>query len=149
MARKTRFVGTRLMRSAPPAGFGIDFLLDDDMAIVAEVVFDDSKEGDRGILHGGAIATVLDEAMGAVAYENGKPGYTVTMTYNYKSHIPLHAPVAIRAWVEKIEGKKVFTACTATLADGTLAVDGTGLFIASEKLKKHLDAKANEIIENE
>ncbi|MEL6524874.1 MAG: PaaI family thioesterase [Chloroflexota bacterium] len=144
MARKTRFVGTKLMRNAPPAGFGIDFLVNDDMEIVADVTFDESKEGDKGILHGGAIATVLDEAMGAVAYENGKPGYTATMTYNYRSHIPLYETVAIRAWIEKIDGKKVFAACTATLTDGTLAVDGTGLFIASEKLKQHLDAKASE-----
>lgn len=141
--RKTRFVGTNLMRTAPPAGFGIDFMVDDDDAIVATVTFDESKEGDKGILHGGAIAAVLDEAMGAAAYEYGQPGYTVTMTYNYASHIPLHEDVHIKAWIEKVEGKKVFAACSAQLVDGTEAVNGTGLFIASAKLKKHLDARAN------
>ena len=141
MARISRFTGTNFMHRQPPYGFGVRFSVKDDHSVFADVAFDASKEGGKGIVHGGAVAAVLDEAMGAAAYEAGQPGYTVTMTYNYQSHIPLYETSHIRAWVAKIEGKKIFTACDVTLPDGTVAVTGNGLFIASEKLKAQIDSK--------
>jgi acyl-coenzyme A thioesterase PaaI-like protein len=138
MARIARFTGTRFMTSPTPAGFGIRFRVADDNSVYVTVVFDESKEGGRGILHGGAIAAVLDEAMGTAAGENGTPGYTVTMTYNYKAHISLNEEITVRAWVERVEGRKVFAECEAKLPDGTVAVTGNGLFIQSDVLKKAL-----------
>jgi acyl-coenzyme A thioesterase PaaI-like protein len=140
MPRIARFTGTKFMTSPTPVGFGIRFTVADDNSVFAVIHFDDSKEGGQGILHGGAIAAVLDEAMGTAAGENGTPGYTVTMTYNYKSHIPLHQEVTVRGWIERVEGRKVFAACEAKLADGTIAVTGSGIFIQSELLKKQLEA---------
>ena len=140
MSRISRFKGTNFMCRESPYGFGIRFMVNDDKSIFAKITFDEHKEGGQGILHGGAISAVLDEAMGTAAFERGKPGYTATMTYNYHSHIPLFQEVTIRAWVEKIEGKKVFAACETILTDGTIAVTGTGLFIASEKLKREVES---------
>lgn len=139
-AKISTFTGTQFMCSPPPVGFGIRFSVAEDKSIYATVVFDKSKEGGAGILHGGAIAAVLDEAMGVAAYESGQAGYTVTMTYNYKTHIPLNQPIIIRAWVEKIEGRKVFAMCAATLKNNTVAVDGHGIFVASNTLQNQLES---------
>ena len=139
MPRLARFTGTKFITSSTPIGFGIRFSVDDDNSVYATISFDKSKEGGQGIVHGGAIAAVLDEAMGTAAGENGTPGYTVTMTYNYKSHIPLNQEVMVRGWVERVEGRKVFAACEAKLLDGTIAVTGSGIFIQSELLKKQLE----------
>lgn len=136
MARISRFPGTKFMHRDPPSGFGIRFLVNEDNSIFVKVVFDESKEGGKGILHGGAIAAVLDEAMGTAAFEAASAGYTATMSYSYASHIPLYEEVTIRAWVAKVEGKKIHTECEAVLADGTVAVTGNGLFIASKKLQE-------------
>jgi acyl-coenzyme A thioesterase PaaI-like protein len=135
MARISRFTGTNFLCKASPYGFGIRFYVAEDKSVFVTTQFDEHKQGGQGILHGGAIAAVLDEAMGTAAFEAGSPGYTATMTYNYKSHIPLNQDVTIRAWIEKQEAKKVFAACEAVLADGTVAVTGTALFIASDQLK--------------
>ncbi len=140
MSRISQFTGTNFMNRQSPYGFGIRFHVNDDKSVFADVIFDESKEGGKGILHGGAIAAVLDEAMGTAAYESGKAGYTATMTYNYHTHIPLYQEVHIRAWVEKIEGKKIFAACEALLGDSSPAVTGTGLFIASDSLQKVIEA---------
>lgn len=140
MPRVSHFRGTSFMTEQSPYGFGIRFMVEDDQTIFAEVVFDKSKEGGNGIVHGGAIAAVLDEAMGVAAYEAGQPGYTVTMTYNYRSHILIGEKIIITAQVDKIEGRKVFASCKAALLDGTIAVDGIGLFIFSDVLKAELDA---------
>lgn len=140
MKRLTRFSGTNFILGAIPAGFGLQFYVDDSGIISATHVFDVSKQGAPGILHGGAIAAVLDEAMGAAAYEAGFPGYTVTMTYNYRSHIPLGQPIELAAWVDRVENeRKIYALCSATLPDGTIAVEGSGLFIYSAELKQALD----------
>jgi len=140
----SRFPGTNFIGGALPAGFAIRFRVADDQSIYANVVFEESKQGANGILHGGAIAAVLDEAMGAAAFERGKLGYTVTMTYNYKTHIPLHQEIQIRAWIEKIEGRKIFAACDATLPDGRIAVNGTGIFIFSQDLWDQMCARSTD-----
>lgn len=139
--RFSRFPGTNFIGGALPAGFGIRYFVEEDQSILARVVFDESKQGADGILHGGAIAAVLDEAMGAAAFELDKIGYTVTMTYNYKSHIPLHQEILIRAWVEKIDGRKIFAACSAALPDGSIAVEGTGIFVFSQQLSDQMRSR--------
>lgn len=139
----SRFPGTNFMTRPAPEGFGVRFRVADDKSIYANIVFDESKQGDVGILHGGAIAAVLDEAMGVAAYEHGHAGYTVSMTYNYKKHIPLQEPITVKARVDTVEGRKIFASCEAYLPDGAVAVDGSGVFIASKKLQKHLDANAH------
>lgn len=139
MPRTSRFTGTNFMCNPPPEGFGVRFKVADDDSVFAEIIFDESKQGGHGILHGGAIAAVLDEAMGAAAFEAGHGGYTITMTYNYKQHIPLGQTITVRARVDKIEDeRKVFASCEALLPDGSIAVDGTGLFIVSKKLQAML-----------
>jgi acyl-coenzyme A thioesterase PaaI-like protein len=140
MPRISRFTGTNFLCKESPSGFGIRFYVAEDNSVFVTTQFDKHKEGGHSILHGGAIAAVLDEAMGTAAFEAGSPGYTATMTYNYKLHIPLYQEVTIRAWVDKQEGKKVYTACEARLIDGTVAVTGTGLFIASETLKQQIES---------
>jgi acyl-coenzyme A thioesterase PaaI-like protein len=139
--RRSNFPGTRFLSRPAPAGFGMEFYVRDDKSIYAEIIFDESKEGGSGILHGGAIAAVLDEAMGVAAYEAGHAGYTVTLTCNYKKHIPLGKRITIRARVDTIEGRRVFASCEALLPDGEIAVDATGIFIRSETLQRRIDER--------
>lgn len=139
MGQTSKFPGTNFMNRESPYGFGIKFLVSEDKTISAKVVFDEHKQGGPGILHGGAIAAVLDEAMGNATFEYGKGGFTATMTINYHKPIPLFQEVTIRAWIEKSDGKKVYALCEALLEDGSLAVSGTGLFIESEMLQLEIE----------
>jgi acyl-coenzyme A thioesterase PaaI-like protein len=138
MGQISRFPGTNFMGRKSPYGFGIVFSVEEDKTITTKVIFDEHKQGGPGILHGGAIAAVLDEAMGVATFEYGKGGFTATMTINYHQPIPLFQEVTVRAWIEKSEGKKVFAACETLLEDGSLAVSGTGLFIESEILQQRI-----------
>lgn len=139
MTRISKFSGTNFMTRQTPYGFGIRFSVNADKSVFARVTFDESKQGGFGILHGGAISAVLDEAMGTAAYESDAAGYTVHMAYQFASHIPLYQEILIQASVTKIDGKKVYVECSATLADGTVAVSGEGLFIASATLQAMLN----------
>jgi uncharacterized protein (TIGR00369 family) len=148
MGQITQFPGTNFMNRESPYGFGICFSVNEDKSITAKVTFDEHKQGGPGILHGGAIAAVLDEAMGVAAFEHGKGGFTATMTINYHRPIPLFHKVTVRAWIEKSEGKKVYAVCETFLEDGSLAASGTGLFIESEMLQleimKYMTSQQND-----
>jgi acyl-coenzyme A thioesterase PaaI-like protein len=144
MAKATKFYSTNFTGRESPYGFGFEMSVEEDKTICGTVVFDEHKQGAPGLLHGGASAAVLDEAMGAAVFEYGKAGFTASMTINYHKPIPLFQEVTIRAWVEKSEGKKIFTACEARLEDGTVAISGTGLFIQSEMLQALLKASFTE-----
>lgn len=138
MQKSTLFPGSTYMRQQPPAGFGIQFLVLEDKSILAKFAFDDHKEGPPGHAHGGAVAAVLDEAMGTAAFENDRPGFTATMTVNYRAAVPLNTPIEIRARIDKIQGSKTFASAEMILPDGTTAADSTGLFIVSQKLWEHI-----------
>lgn len=132
------FPGSKFIKRESPYGFGVTLEILENGSIGASFAFDEHKQGAPGVAHGGAISAVLDEAMGAAAYITGRAGVTITMTFNFKAPVPLDMLVKVRAWVERIEGKKTFTACSLTLADGSLAVEGSGIFYYSEKLAADL-----------
>jgi uncharacterized protein (TIGR00369 family) len=135
---ESQFVGSRMMRSPAPNGYGVSFQRTGDGAVEAQVSFDSSKEGPPGYAHGGAVAAVLDEAMGTACFEAGRVGFTVTMTVNYRAGAPLNQPLRVAASVERTEGRKTFTWAALTNVDGQLIADATGIFIMSERLSEVL-----------
>lgn len=141
MPRDTRFPGSRLMRTPAPGGYGMRFTVLDDNSIYVRYVFDEYKEGPPGHAHGGAVATVLDEAMGTAAFESERLGYTATMTVNYRASVPLGVEVEVRARVIRTEGSKTWVTAEITLPDGRIAADSSGLFIMSQALLERLIAR--------
>lgn len=133
---ESQFVGSRMMRSPAPSGYGVTFQRTGDGAVEAYFTFDASKEGPPGYAHGGAVAAVLDEAMGTACFEAGRVGFTVTMTVNYRTSAPLDQPLRVAASVERTEGRKTFTWAALTNHDGQLIADATAIFIMSERLSQ-------------
>jgi len=78
--------------------------------IVGAVAFSMDCEGPPGCVHGGAIATALDEAFGWCCIRNiGFSGVTLNLSVNYFKFIPLkRGIVGLEIQTEKVEGKKVF-----------------------------------------
>ena len=59
----------------------------------------------------------------------GKPGMTGTLTVRYRSPTPLHVELALRGWVERVEGRKIFTRGTVHV-DGRLCAEAEAVFIS-------------------
>ena len=129
-----QFTGSRFMTAPPPAGFGVEFQKLDDNSIQARVVFGLEKEGPPGHVHGGALAAVLDEAMGSACFAIGRPGLSATITVDYKAPVPLGAEVLLRGQVTKTEGRKTYTYAKIVLPDGSIAAESTGIFVFSQEL---------------
>jgi acyl-coenzyme A thioesterase PaaI-like protein len=115
--------------------------------VIGRVILDDSKQGPPGHAHGGSLATLLDEAMGASAWFAGYRVVAVNLNIDLKLAVPLHVEVVLRGRVERKEGRKVFTTGELLLPDGRVAIEGRGVFIEAPQLVgseglnpfKHLD----------
>jgi acyl-CoA thioesterase FadM len=54
---------------------------------------------------------------------------TGTLTVRYRSPTPLHLELGLRGWVERVEGRKIFTRGTLH-ADGRLCAEAEAVFIS-------------------
>ncbi|KAJ8354707.1 hypothetical protein SKAU_G00222740 [Synaphobranchus kaupii] len=88
-------------------------------------------EGPPGLVHGGAIATIMDSVTGTHAAYLSGPVMTANLTINYRSPIPLGSVVLVHSSVGEIDGRKTLLSCQVTSSDGSkLHTEATGLFIS-------------------
>ena len=104
-------------------------------------------EGPPGHVHGGIIATILDEAMGKVNRRKGVVALTRRMTIDYLQPVPLRVKLRAVGWEVRQEGRKHFHAGEIRALDGTVLARSEGLFVAidaTEMFRKHLRKVAEE-----
>lgn len=104
------------------------FRREDDGTLVGTAWFGPQAEGPPGHAHGGSISGVLDEAMGIAAWIKGHPVVAAQLTVNFQQMVPLGTEAAFEAWVERAEGRKLFTRGR-LLAGKTVLAEAQGLFI--------------------
>jgi acyl-coenzyme A thioesterase PaaI-like protein len=131
---KQRIGGSSIIFNPPPGGFGAQFYAAENGQIIGRVQVDDSKQGPPGHVHGGALATLIDEAMGASAWFSGYRVVAVHLEFDLKLAVPLNIEITMRGWVVRREGRKVFTAGELLLPDGRIAVTGSGIFVEAPQL---------------
>ena len=125
---RSPFVG-RANPVAPPLHLAVV-----DGHIEATVTFPRVYEGPPGNVHGGFVAGIFDEALGAAQAFSGRAGMTGRLTVHYRSPTPLDTELRLRADMERAEGRKIF--CTATLHAGErLCAEAEGLFVTVDPAK--------------
>uniref|UniRef100_E1BA10 Thioesterase domain-containing protein n=1 Tax=Bos taurus TaxID=9913 RepID=E1BA10_BOVIN len=77
-------------------------------------------EGLPGIIHGGALGTMIDTTLFMTAYCSANAVFTGTMTITFKSPITLGSVVRLEANITGMEGRKVFLSCEAQSSDRTI-----------------------------
>lgn len=85
--------------------------------------------GPPGHVHGGAIAAVLDEAMGAVCWMNGHPTVAAQITIAFVGMLPLDTETTVESWIESVDGRKVRLRSTVKTLLGDSIAEGQGLFV--------------------
>ena len=118
--------------SGDPAGHRLRvayFQRQADGVLFARAWFGRGAEGPPGYAHGGSVAAVLDEAMGAAAWLAGHPSIAARIEVDFKSLVPLGTDGSGETFVEKVEGRKVTTRARLLNADGRVLAQSAGLFV--------------------
>ncbi len=85
-------------------------------------------EGPPGKVHGGFVAAVFDQFMGAAQLLGGQPGMTSTLTTRYHIPTPLNTDLRLEGWLLRTEGRKTVIHAEMRAGD-TLTASCEGLFI--------------------
>lgn len=97
--------------------------------VVAHVRFGAAYEGPPGCVHGGYVAAVFDELLGATQTLSGTAGMTARLIVNYRRPTPLHTDLAMEGRLVRVDGRKVFVEGTCAAADGQVTAEAEGLFV--------------------
>lgn len=133
MTKSRDFSGSCFVGGDWENGFGLQFDVADDGCVSVTFAFDETKEGPRGLAHGGALAAVMDEAITVAAIVNNRGGLTANLNIDFKAPVPLNTQIVASGRIERIDRRKTFLSAELRLADNTLAVSATGLFITVKK----------------
>lgn len=101
----------------------------DDIHVEGRARFGAAYEGPPGTLHGGFVAASFDEVLGLAQTLAGRTGMTGTLKVVYRNPTPLYEELRFRAWVDRIEGRKIFVAGTCHAGD-RLTAEAEAIFIA-------------------
>lgn len=126
------------------------FKKDSDNSFVARVWFGPSTEGPPGFVHGGSMAAVLDEAMGASVWIQGYTAVSANLTVQYCKMLPLNSITTVEAKITSINQNKIKAKGSIYDETGALYTESEGLFIniSPEKFKgmtKHIDASKSSL----
>ena len=97
--------------------------------VVGTVRFGDLYEGPPGHVHGGFVAAILDEVLGAAQASTNSPGMTARLEVTYLAPTPLHADLVATGWVQRVDGRKIFAAGELRHGDAVMA-KAEGLFVS-------------------
>jgi acyl-coenzyme A thioesterase PaaI-like protein len=105
------------------------FLRSGDGRLVGRAWFGPGAQGPPGHAHGGAIAAVLDEAMGAAAWVAGHIAVAARLDISFQHMLPLGIDATLEAWVDREEGRKIWTGGRLLDGEGKPFAAAEGLFI--------------------
>jgi uncharacterized protein (TIGR00369 family) len=114
---------------ANAAGLRLEFLLAEDGSVVCLPAIAEIFEGPAGYLHGGIIATLLDEAMSKSVRARGLTAMTRQMEINYLRPVPSTAPIRVEGRLLRSEGRKHWTEARLLNHRGHVLAEGKGLFV--------------------
>jgi acyl-coenzyme A thioesterase PaaI-like protein len=76
-------------------------------------------EGFRGIVHGGVVSTVLDEAMSKAVAATGSEALTAKLRVRFRHRVASGDVFLIRGWIVKRNRRLIETEAALTAPDGT------------------------------
>jgi uncharacterized protein (TIGR00369 family) len=86
-------------------------------------------EGFRGIIHGGIVATVLDEAMSKAVAAARSEALTAELRVRYRRYIATGETLHIRGWVVKRTKRLITAESSLTATDGSERAHAWGSFL--------------------
>ena len=112
-----------------PIGLKLKFKLDGDICR-SEFTAGDQHQGWNGYMHGGLIASLLDETMAWWLWLRDIPIMTAEMTTRYSLGVPVNTRLVLESWCESEKKGRLFDmAGRLLLPDGKVAVKAKAKFM--------------------
>jgi acyl-coenzyme A thioesterase PaaI-like protein len=119
--------------TANPMSMGVQFYWDGE-SVHAGFTFDARHQGPPAHAHGGSLAAVLDEAMGAAVWLTGHSVVAAHLELDYRQPVPLHEAVTLKAWSGEKGNRSIKASAALYLADGRVAVEGKAVLVIAPHL---------------
>jgi uncharacterized protein (TIGR00369 family) len=114
---------------ANATGLQLKFFLADDGTVVCPAGIPPDFEGHPGYLHGGIIATLLDETMSKAVRARGLTAMTRQLEIEYIRPVPSITPIRMEGQVVRSEGRKHWVEASIFDENAVALAYGKGLFI--------------------
>lgn len=131
------FTANTLHQPGGIAAKPVVFANNTDKTITAIVHVGHRVTGFPSIVHGGVLATLLDETLGRTAFLSlpEQTGVTANLKLKYKNPTFAHQFIVIRTETEKVDGKKVKVKGRVETLNGKTLVEAEALFVVPKKIK--------------
>ncbi len=97
-------------------------------AVVTEFIPKEEHVGWEGVVHGGILSAVLDDAMGNVFYLRGYQALTASMEVRFRKPVRPGDRLSVRAWLEA-EDDRTLTTRAELARDGEVVCSAKAVFL--------------------
>ncbi len=119
-----------------PGGLRLSFEIDKaKRTLKTTFVASQVYQGYDGIVHGGIISTLLDEAMAKLAYELDYNAITAALEIRFKKPAPILEPLKVYGEITELKGKLVKAKAHVAKEDGTILATGTSILMRQKTSK--------------
>ncbi len=113
-----------------PNGLKIKFQVDrENQTIHTTFTVEPTYQGWDGVVHGGIVSTLLDEAMANLVYELGLNAIAASLEVRFKKPAPTLQPLKVFGEITEVHKKLVKAKASLTKEDGTVVATGTASFV--------------------
>jgi uncharacterized protein (TIGR00369 family) len=128
-----------------PCGLQLNFELSPDgKSYICEFELGNSFIGPPGHLHGGIIATILDEAMGKANKLKSKVALTRRMEVEYLRPVPIGQPLVVEGRVSRTVGRALYNYAELRNTNGGVLARSRGKFMVIDAEKMFARELKNE-----
>ena len=127
-----------------PIGLKLDFKRDHNTAS-AEFTPEESHQGWHGIVHGGIIGCLLDEAMGYATFFEGITCLTAKMQLRIRRPALVGEPLIITSSITRRTRRLVETEAAVALKDGTPVAESTATMFVIQPSQEDLNSKGGKV----
>ncbi len=123
-------------------GLQLSFYQDSDGQVIAETVVPKRFQGYPGVVHGGIVASMLDEVAmrAAMVEDHNRFMVTARMTLRYRRQIPVEQPLTMVGRLERGAGSRRTARGELRLPDGSIGAEVEALMV---RYPEAIDDQAN------
>jgi len=88
-------------------------------------------ESYKGIIHGGIISSVLDEAMSKAIISGGYEAFTADLRIRFRKKLCSGEVVSVNGWIVSVEKRKILAEASISFEDGEEKAHAWGVFLTA------------------